>query len=49
MQRDGDAVGRDGDPLDQQPQDPGLLGRVEFVPDRFERPEGFDHFVLVDQ
>jgi hypothetical protein len=33
MQRDGDAVGRDVNPLNQQPQDARLLGRVELVPD----------------
>jgi hypothetical protein len=37
MQRDGDAVGCDVDPLDQQPQDPRLLGRVQLVPDRLQR------------
>jgi hypothetical protein len=32
MQRDRDAGGRDIDLLDQQPQDPRLLGGVELVP-----------------
>jgi hypothetical protein len=40
MQRDRDTVGRDVDPLDQQPQDPRLLGRVELVPDRLESADG---------
>jgi hypothetical protein len=39
MQRDGDTVGRDVDPLDQQPQYARLLGRVEFVPHRLESAE----------
>ena len=47
MQRDGDAVGRDLDPLDQQSQDARLLGRVELVPDRLERAEGFDDIALL--
>ena len=49
MQRDGDAVGRHLDPLDQQPQDARLLGRVELIPDRIESAERLDHFALVDQ
>ena len=48
MQRDGDAVGRDVDPLDQQPQDACLLGRVELVPDRLQRSEGFDDIALLE-
>jgi hypothetical protein len=47
MQRHGDAVGRHVDPLDQQPWDACLLGRVELVPYRLERPEGFDHLALL--
>ena len=39
VQRDGDAVGRNVDPLDQQPQDSRLLGRVELIPDRLEGAE----------
>ena len=42
MQRDGDAVGRDVDPLDEQPEDPRLLGRVELVPNRLERARGVE-------
>jgi hypothetical protein len=38
MQRDGDAVGRDVDPFDQQPRDPRLFGRVELVLHRLEAP-----------
>lgn len=34
MQRDGDAVPRDVAPLDQEPEELSLLGRVEFAPDR---------------
>jgi hypothetical protein len=48
MQRDGDAVGRDVDPLDQQPQYPRLLGRVQLVPDRLERAEAFDDIALLE-
>jgi len=48
MQRDGDAVGRDVDPLNQEPHDARLLGRVELVPDRLERPEGFDDIALLE-
>jgi hypothetical protein len=48
MQRDGNVVGRDVDPLDQQPEDASLLGRVELVPDRLERPEGFDDIALLE-
>jgi hypothetical protein len=48
MQRDGDAVGRDVDALDQEPQDARLLGRVEFVPNWLERPEGFDDIALLE-
>jgi hypothetical protein len=48
MQRDGDAVGRDVDPLDQEPEDAGLLGRVELVPYGFECPEGFDDIALLE-
>jgi hypothetical protein len=40
VQRDGDAVGRDFDALDQEPQDARLLGRVELIPDRLKRAEG---------
>ena len=47
QQRDGDAVGSDVDPLDQQPQDARLLGRVELVPHRLERAEGVDHVPLL--
>jgi hypothetical protein len=36
MQRDGDTVGRQVDPLDQQPQNASLLGRGELIPDRIE-------------
>ena len=39
MQRDGDAVGRHVDPLDQQPEDSCLLRRVELVPDGLERTD----------
>jgi hypothetical protein len=46
MKRYGDAVGGDVDPLDQEPQDACLLGRVELVPNRLERAEGFDHLAL---
>jgi hypothetical protein len=42
MQRDGHAVGRDVDALDQQPQDARLFGRVLLIPYRLQRPEGFD-------
>ena len=42
MQRDGDAVGRYVDALDQQPEDASLLGRVELVPDWLEGTEGVD-------
>ena len=48
MQRDGDAVGRDVDALDQQPQDARLLGRVELVPYRLERAERLDDLALPD-
>ena len=48
MERDGDTVRRDVDPLDQQRQDARLLGRVELVPDWFERPEGFDDIALLE-
>ena len=48
MQRDGNAVGRDVDPLDQQPQDARLLGRVEFVPDPLERAEDVDDLAFGD-
>ena len=48
MQRDGDAVGRDVDPLDQEPQDARLLGRVELVPDRLERAERLDDLALLE-
>jgi hypothetical protein len=48
MQRDRDAVGGDVDPLDQEPHDACLLGRVELVPHRFERPEGFDDITLLE-
>jgi hypothetical protein len=41
LQRDGDAVGRNVDPLDQQPRAPRLLGWEELVPHRLER-EGLD-------
>jgi hypothetical protein len=44
MEHDGDAVGRDVDALNEQPEDPRLLGRVKLIPcaDRLERAEGFD-------
>jgi hypothetical protein len=48
MQRDGDPVGRDVDPLDQEPQDACLLGRVQLVPYRLERAEGFDDVALLE-
>jgi hypothetical protein len=48
MQGDGDAVRRDVDPLDQQPYDARLLGRVELVPDRLERAEGFENVAWGD-
>jgi hypothetical protein len=48
MQRDGNAVGRHVDPLDQQPQDARLLGRVELVPDRLERAQRVDHLALLE-
>jgi hypothetical protein len=47
-QRQGDTVGRDIDPLDQEPQDARLLGRVQLVPDRLKRPEGFDDIALLE-
>jgi hypothetical protein len=46
MQGDEETVGRDVDPLDQEPQDTRLLGRVEFVPNRLERAERVDHLAL---
>jgi hypothetical protein len=49
MQRDGDAVLRHVDTLDQEPQDARLLGWVEFVSHRFDGAECLDHFALVDQ
>jgi hypothetical protein len=49
MKRDGDAVGRDVDPLDQQPQDPRLRGLTELVRHRLERPEGFDDIALLER
>jgi hypothetical protein len=42
MQRDGDAVGRDVDPFDQQPEDARLFDRVELVPDRLESAQRLD-------
>ena len=48
MQRDGDAVRRDIDPLDQQPHDACLLGRIELVPYRLERSERFDDIALLE-
>ena len=48
MQRDRDAVGRDLDALDQQPEDACLLGWVELVLDRLERPEGFDEIDFLE-
>ena len=39
VQRDGDAVGSDIDPLDQQPQDARLLSGVKLVADRLESAE----------
>jgi hypothetical protein len=44
MQRDGDAVWRDVDPLDHQAQYPRLLGRGELIPcaHRLESAEGSD-------
>ena len=48
MQRHRDPIGRDVDPLDQEPHDPRLLARVELVPDRLERAEGFDDFALLE-
>jgi hypothetical protein len=47
MQSHGDAVGRDFDPLYQQPEDARLLGRVELDPHRLERPEGFDDLAFL--
>jgi hypothetical protein len=48
MQRDGDTVGRDVDPLDQEPQDARLLGRVQLVPHRLEGAEGLDDIALLE-
>ena len=41
MQRDGDAVRPHVYTLDQQPEDPRLLGRVELVPDWLEDLDDF--------
>jgi hypothetical protein len=38
MQRDGDAVGRDVDPLDQQPED-SLLAGIGSLPTLNRRPD----------
>jgi len=47
MQRDGDTVGCDVDALNQQPEDPRLLGRVELLPHRLERTVTFDDVALL--
>jgi hypothetical protein len=48
MQGHGDAVGRDVDPLDQEPQDARILGWVELVPHRLERAQGFEDIALLE-
>ena len=48
MQRDGDSVGRNVDPLDQQSHDACLLGRVELVPNRLERAQGLNDIALLE-
>jgi hypothetical protein len=49
MQRDGDTVGRDVDPLDQEAQDACLLGRVELVAYRLERAESLNDLGLLER
>jgi hypothetical protein len=48
MQRDRDAIRRDVDPLDEQPEDPRLLGRVDLVPHWLERGDHLDELAYFD-
>jgi hypothetical protein len=48
MQGHGDPIRRDVDPLDQQPEDLRLLGRVELVPNRLERAQRLDHLTFFE-
>jgi hypothetical protein len=47
VQRHGDAVGRHIDPLDQEPEDARLLGRVELFRDRLERAQRLDDLAFL--
>jgi hypothetical protein len=40
-------VGRHIDPLDQEPEDARLLGRVELFPDRLERAQRLDDLAFL--
>ena len=42
------AIGREVDPLDQQPDDPRLLGREQLIPHRREVGDGLDDVALRD-
>ena len=47
MQRHGNPVWRDVDPLDQQPENANLLGWVQLVPHRLKRAQRVNHLGLL--